>query len=70
MKIYTVTKSYNDYNQYGSYLVAAFKEYPTMQQLLDLDLGEKIANNLFSTGKHHDKYDDWISYEIEEVPLL
>lgn len=68
--IYMLTKSYNDYNQYGSYPVAVFKNYPTVQQLLDLELDEKTANSLVSTGKYRNKYDNWISYDIEQMELL
>lgn len=34
MKIYVLTKEYNEYDQYGSYFVRAFKEKPTYEQAL------------------------------------
>ena len=33
MKIYVLTREHNDYDQYGAYFVAAFKELPTAERL-------------------------------------
>jgi len=39
-KIWVLTRSHNDHNQYGHYFVAPFKQLPTVEQLLDFTKDE------------------------------
>lgn len=59
MKVYVLTSEYNDYNQYGAYFEAVFKEYPTPEQL------EKIGCT--HLGREGNEY-CW--FDIDEVELL
>jgi hypothetical protein len=37
MKIFILTQEYNAYDQYGEYFIAAFRTYPSLEQLSEYD---------------------------------
>ncbi len=45
-KIWVLTRSHNDHNQYGHYFVAPFKQLPTVEQLLDFTKDEVDYSNV------------------------
>jgi hypothetical protein len=58
MKVFILVEEYNAYDQYGSYFVEAFRNYPTFEQLAKYDCTH--------LGRQNDE-NHW--YEIEEVLL-
>mgnify|MGYP006935486334 CR=1 FL=1 len=68
MKLYIITSEHNDYNQYGEYYIKAYKEFPTVEQLMsDLDIRELEANYLFNGGGRQAKEDQWYNLHIEDI---
>lgn len=48
--VWVLTESYNDYDQHGEYLVAVFKEKPTVRELAEFFKYTKtgnVAGNVF-----------------------
>jgi len=46
-KIYVLTRGHNDHNQHGDYFVAAFKQHPAVEQLLEFtkeEVGDGYSN--------------------------
>jgi hypothetical protein len=58
--IYVLTKSINEYNQEGDYLVAAFKKPPSEQELIKL-LGctNEYARHILDKGGRKNVENEW-----------
>jgi len=56
--IYVLVSEYNDYDQHGYYFIAAFKSYPTKEQLK--------KHGCDHLGREDDE-DKW--FEVEETTL-
>ena len=50
MEVWVLTETVNDYNQYGDYFVAVFKEKPTLEELMSFDIPEDYARSCLDTG--------------------
>ena len=64
--MWVITRSHNDYNQHGDYLVAAFLEKPTFKQLKELlKLNDVTTGKLTRGGGREGIEDVW--YNMEEL---
>ena len=68
--VWILTKEYNDYDQYGEYFVAVFKDKPTAKELKRLNVS---TNSLASwqgvlDGKGRD-VEDYKWFILKEVPF-
>lgn len=59
MKIWVLTKEYNDYDQHGEYFVAAFSAKPTAEQLAKVDVHANEASHVISGGGRRSGEDSW-----------
>lgn len=50
MEVWVLTYVVNDYDQYGEYFLAVFKEKPTLGELMDGDIPEDYAQSCLDTG--------------------
>lgn len=50
MEVWVLTEEVNDYNQYGEYFLAVFKEKPTLEDLMSFDIPEDYAQSCLDTG--------------------
>ena len=50
MEVWVLTEEVNDYNQYGEYFLAVFKEKPTLEELMSFDIPEDYARSCLDTG--------------------
>lgn len=50
MEVWVLTETVNDYNQYGEYFLAVFKEKPTLEELMSFDIPENYAQSCLDTG--------------------
>lgn len=48
--VWVLTSEVNDYNQYGEYFEAVFKDKPTLEQLKELGLPENYAQSCLDDG--------------------
>ena len=65
-KLWVVTTEYNEYDQYGAYLVAAYLDKPTFKQLKDLlGLDDVTTGKLTRGGGRHDLEHQW--YRLSEI---
>jgi hypothetical protein len=66
MMVWILTKSVNDYNQYGDYYIEAFKNKPTREQLRACEVPDDDIEQLLEKGSstHKGPYDE---YTLEQV---
>lgn len=50
MEVWVLTEEVNDYNQYGEYFLAVFREKPTLEELMSFDIPEDYAQSCLDTG--------------------
>ena len=76
MKVWILTYAVNDYDQHGEYFVAAFKELPAIEVLVDYldpgpikDIGEllKFTIHVQKGGGRQGTEDQW--YYLKQVEL-
>ncbi len=73
MKVWILTSSYNDYDQHGEYFLAAFKDKPTKQQILDhCDIHsefkkEGLVDHILSGGGRQNVEYQWFYLEHKEL---
>lgn len=48
--VWVLTEEYNQYDQYGKYFRAVFKDKPTIEQLVSIGIAEWYASELLQTG--------------------
>lgn len=69
MKVWILTKSYNDYNQYGEYFEAVFSKKPTLEDLRKhANFSEVGCNHLLEGGGRIGFEDSW--YDLTETDCL
>lgn len=54
MKVYVLTKEYNDYDQHGEYFIAVFNGIPKPQQLWDLGVPVNRTKHVQNGGGRWD----------------
>ncbi len=67
-KVWILTEEYNQYDQYGEYYLAAFRDKPTLAQLIKLDMSEQEAQHVLNGGGRQKNEDQW--YNLKEEELL
>lgn len=66
MSIWVLTKEYNDYNQYGEYYIAAFKEKPSTEMIKTvISCSDEMAAWILSGGGREGVEDVWYNL-VEE----
>ena len=66
--ITVLTEEYNQYDQYGEYYLAVFKNKPTLEQLMKFDMNEQGAQHVLNGGGRQKYEDQW--YNLREEDLL
>jgi len=67
MKVWILTKEYNDYDQHGEYFVAAFATAPTHQQLVVLGVpGNRTKHVIDGGGRVDDEY-SWFYLQHQDI---
>jgi hypothetical protein len=67
MKVWILTKEYNDYDQYGEYFVAVFGNKPTHQQLTEAGVQTRRLRHTLNGGGRVDFENEW--YFLREVDI-
>jgi len=73
---WVLMETYNQYDQYGDYLIAVWSEKPTIEQLMQVSVGggighPSIATKILETGSNEPEHkyggDSWYTLsELEE----
>ena len=67
MRVWILTKEYNDYDQHGEYFVAVYANKPTHQQLAEQDVPTNRLRHVLNGGGRKDGDDKWF-FLIETTP--
>ena len=71
MKLWIVTEDYNDYDQHGSYFIAAYASKPTVEMLTKLLDNRIDGEHVFNGGGRRKWEDSWYNlHEIDEGKTL
>ena len=65
--VWILTVEYNDYDQHGEYFVAVFKDKPTAQMLIELNVPTNRLRGVLD-GKGRADSDRWW-FILKEVPF-
>jgi hypothetical protein len=57
--VWTLTCEHNDYNQHGEYFIEVFDKFPTVDQLLLLDVPRNRLRHVMNGGGRVDYEDEW-----------
>lgn len=66
-KVWVLTEEYNQYDQYGEYYLAVFKDKPTLEKLLNFGMNETIAKHVLNGGGREKVEDQWYNLREEEL---
>lgn len=67
LTIWILTCAYNDYDQHGEYYLAAFKDFPTPEQLLAHDIPLQAYAHMQKGGGRIDAENVWYYLRKEEI---
>ena len=65
--VWILTVEYNDYDQYGEYFVAVFKDKPTAQTLMELNVPTNRLRGVLDYEGRVGSDDKW--FILKEVPF-
>jgi hypothetical protein len=65
--VWILTVEYNEYDQYGEYFVAVFKDKPTAQMLMDWGVPQHRLRGVLDGKGRADSEDKW--FILKEVPF-
>lgn len=69
MKVWVLTSEYNDYDQYGEYFLAVFKNKPSKRCLFDFVRDKSVVDHLLNNGGGRMEWEDkW--YHLKEEDAL
>ena len=66
--VWILTEEYNDYDQHGEYYIAAFRDVPTVEQLMKFEMNEEGALHVQNGGGRIGTEYSW--YNLRQEPLL
>ena len=66
MKVWVLTKEYNDYDQYGEYFIAVFSEKPHHSQLTECEVPRHRLRHVLNGGGRVDYEDEWFHLKEED----
>lgn len=67
IKVWLLTKEYNDYDQHGEYFVAVFADKPTKEQLVGFDVSEELIEHVLAGGGRVDSEYEWFNLKQIET---
>lgn len=65
--VWILTEEYNQYDQYGEYYLAAFKDKPTVEQLMKFEMNKETALHVQNGGGRIKYEDQWFNLKEEEL---
>ncbi len=69
MKVWILTKEYNEYDQFGEYFIEVFANKPTLDQLTTLGIKESEAKHILEKNGGRRGVEDERYHLREETPL-
>lgn len=66
-KVWILTEEYNEYDQHGEYYIAVFKNRPTVEQLMNLEMSEQTALHVQNGGGRIKYEHQWYNLREEEI---
>lgn len=66
-KVWILTEEYNQYDQYGEYFLAVFKNKPTAEKLKKFGITEQLVQHVLNGGGRQNVEDQWFLLKEEEL---
>lgn len=65
--VWVLTEEYNEYDQYGEYFLAVFKEKATIEQLMKFKMSKEVAIHVQNGGGRIKTEDQWFNLKEENL---